>query len=107
MVWPSGEKNGPSWTFAVEVSRRATPPLRGTVQISSAYRKAISVSDSDGERKMCWDWDCNEEAEKATATHTKASELIRRTKTPKLRCDDSIPLRFFPVTQNHTLIASP
>jgi len=36
MVWPSGEKIGPSVIFAVEVRRTATPPSRETVQMSSA-----------------------------------------------------------------------
>ena len=56
IVMPSGEKYGPEWTLAVDVSRRAEPPSRGTVHTSSAYTKAMREALSAGARKMCGVW---------------------------------------------------
>jgi hypothetical protein len=38
---PSGEKYGSISTVGVDVKRRATPPLRGTIHKSPAYSKAM------------------------------------------------------------------
>jgi hypothetical protein len=44
---PSGEYSGRDSSAGLEISRRASPPSEGTVQISPAEAKAISLPSGD------------------------------------------------------------
>ena len=48
MVFPSGEKRGNISSPAGELSRVATPPAFGTVQMSPAYTNAIWAAETSG-----------------------------------------------------------